>query len=321
LTSIKRNILINSSVKLTNLNSRQLLAFLEASRLQSFARAAEQVHLSPSGMSMLVKELEEQVGARLFDRTTRAVTLTDAGRRLQPVAERIVNELRALGPVIEGAEAAVRQRLEIAATPMVSASLLPAIVHEFVQTHPKVRVSVADVDLSQVRRRVMEGEADIGLGFFVKPTVGLVRQPLCQFRLMHISPPGAGPQGPQASRSWCSISGVALVSLPADNPIQGVVEKQLARTGRAHDERLRVNLIGTILGMVRAGHGHAVLPSFARDECLRQGLGVSMLREPVTYIALYLVSQRGKRPTPAAMEFAATLKLAAARLADIREDG
>ena len=182
---------MNSSRKLMNLSARQLHAFLEIGRLKSFARAAEQVHLSPSGMSMLVKELEEQVGARLFDRTTRAVTLTEVGLRLQPVAERIVQELRGLGDVVEGTQAAVRQRLQIAATPMVSASLLPAVLHDFAIAHPQVRIGITDVDVNQVRQDVMAGEADLGLGFFVRPAVGLLRQPLCRFRLMSIRPPGA----------------------------------------------------------------------------------------------------------------------------------
>ena len=297
-----------------NIGARQLHAFLEVCRLQSFAKAAEQIHLSPSGMSMLVKELEEQVGARLFDRTTRTVTLTDAGKRMQPVAERIVGEFHALGGAIEGAEAAVRQRLEIAATPMVSASLIPSVMHEFARSRPEVRIRLADVDVNQVRRRVLEGEADIGLGFFVKPAAGLVRQPLCNFRLMFLSPPGKERSRRQESRSWASIAGMPLVSLPADNPIQAVVEKQLAQFGQRQGERLRVNLIGTVLAMVRAGHGHAVVPSFVRDACLQLGLGVSMLSAPSTDIALYLVSQRGKRPTPAAQEFAAELIRAAERL-------
>lgn len=298
-----------------NLGARQLHAFLEVCRLQSFAKAAEQIHLSPSGMSMLVKELEEQVGARLFDRTTRTVTLTDAGKRMQPVAERIVGEFHALGSAIEGAEAAVRQRLEIAATPMVSASLIPTVMHDFARTRPDVRIRLADVDVNQVRRRVLEGEADIGLGFFVKPAAGLVRQPLCNFRLMYLSPPGKKQRGPQDDRDWASIAGMPLISLPVDNPIQAVVEKQLAQFGQRQGERLRVNLIGTVLAMVRAGHGHAVVPSFVRDACLQLGLGVSMLNTPPTHIALYLVSQRGKRPTPAALEFAAALNRAAERLA------
>lgn len=305
---------MNSSKKLMNVNSRQLHAFLEVTRLQSFAKAAEQIHLSPSGMSMLVKELEEQVGARLFDRTTRSVDLTDAGKRLRPVAERIVGELRALGAILGGAEAAVRSRLEVAATPMVSASLLPEVVRAFADSHPQVQIDLADVDVSVVRQRVLDGEADIGLGFFVKPAVGLLRQPLCKFKLMRISPPGSGTSGLARSEPWSSLSGVPLVSLPTDNPIQVLIEKHLARLGRVHEERPRMNLIGTIIAMVRAGRGHAIIPSFAMEECLGQRLGVAMLREPVVNLELYLVSRRGRQPKPAALAFAEALKEAAERL-------
>ncbi len=306
---------MDSSRRLINVNSRQLLAFLEIGRLQSFARAAEQMPMSPSGMSMLVKELEDQVGARLFDRTTRSVTLTDAGRRLQPVAERIVGELRALDAVIGGAEMAVRSRLDIAATPMVCASLLPEVLRAFAGSHPQVRVGLADLDVSVVRQRVLDGAADIGLGFFVGASVGLVRQPICKFRLMRISPPGAAPGGLGPSRPWSSLSDLPLVGLPTDNPIQAVIEKCLARVGRAHDEGQRLNLIGTIIAMVRAGHGHAVIPSFALPDCVHQGLGIAMLRDPVIHLELYQVSRRGTRPKPAALEFAAAVRRAAVRQA------
>ncbi|MDM0032029.1 LysR family transcriptional regulator [Variovorax sp. J22P271] len=304
---------MNSSTKLMNVSSRQLHAFLEVTRLQSFAKAADQIHLSPSGMSMLVKELEEQVGARLFDRTTRSVDLTDAGRRLLPVAERIIDELRALASVVSGSMAAVRSRLDISATPMVSATLLPEVVRAFADSHPQVQVNLADVDVSVVRQRVMDGEADIGLGFFVKPAVGLLRQPLCKFKLMLISPPGTGVSGLIRKQPWSSMSGLPLVSLPTDNPIQVLIEKHLAKLGLAHEQRPRMNLIGTLIAMVRAGRGHAVIPSFAIEDCLGQGLGVSILQDPVVSLDLFLVSRRGTQPKPAALAFAETVKKAAAR--------
>jgi LysR family carnitine catabolism transcriptional activator len=311
---IKRNILMHSSAKLINVSSRQLHAFLQVVRLQSFAKAAEQVHLSPSGMSMLVKELEEQLGARLFDRTTRSLTLTDAGKRLEPVAERIVGELGTLSAVVGGAEAAVRSRLQVAATPMVSASLLPGVMRDFAQSHPQVSLQLEDVEVSVVRQKVLDGDADIGLGFFVKPATGLSRQPLCKFRLMHISPPQGGRKGVLSSQPWRSVADVPLVSLPVGNPIQALIEKHLARLGRTHADRPRVNLIGTIIGMVRAGRGHAIIPSFAMEECLTRGLGVALLRDPEVELDLFLVSRRGTRPKPAALGFAQALSQAAARL-------
>lgn len=297
-----------------NVGSRQLVVFLEICRLQSFAKAAETIPMSPSGVSMLIRELEEQVGARLFERTTRSVSLTDAGRRMLPFAERIVSELRTLRDVINGAEEAVRSRLDVAATPMVSATLLPAVVGAFAGTNPQVRVYLSDVDVKTVRSRVLDDEADLGLGFFIKPAAGLVRESLCKFRLMRIGPPGPK-AGVGPSQPWSSLNRTPLVSLPRDNPIQALIEKHLSHLTPNQLDRPRMNFIATLIGMVQAGHGHAVVPSFALDECLRHGLSVAMLVEPAVYLDLYVVTRRGAPSKPAAQEFAAALKRAAARLA------
>ncbi|MCJ0764032.1 LysR substrate-binding domain-containing protein [Variovorax terrae] len=232
-----------------------------------------------------------------------------------PAAERIVNELRALDAEIGGAEAAVRSRLHVAATPTVSTSLLPRVVSEFGRSHPQVRVHLADLDVTQVRRAVLEGEADIGLGFFVKPAVGLLREPLCKFRLMRVDPPSQGPAGIGPSQPWSSLAELPLVSLPPDNPIQAVIEDHLSRIGRGHEDRPVMNFMGTLIAMVGAGLGHAIVPAFALEECLRHGLSVSMLVEPAVHLDLFVVSRRGARPKPAALEFAAAVKRAATRLA------
>ena len=86
--------------------------------------------------------------------------------------------------------------------------------------------------------------------------------------------------------------------------------------GRAqdHEERLRANLIGTVVGFVEAGLGHAVIPSFAVNECLRRGLSINRLVEPTVYIDLVLITRRGTQQKPAALEFASALKHAASRL-------
>ena len=306
--------LSNSSEKLINIGSRQLAAFLEITRVGTFAKAAENVHLSPSGISMLVKDLEEQIGARLFERTTRAVTLTDAGRRLVPVAQRVVNEVRELGAAVRGEDASRRSRLVVAATPIVTTSLLPRVVREFSGTRPDVQVRLLDGEIGVVRKSVLDGEADAGLGFFVKPAVGLLREPLCKFRLMRISPPGEGAGGLGPSRPWSSLEGLRLVCFPADNPVQMLIEQHLPATPGARQDRSVMNFVGTVIAMVEAGLGHGVVPSFVLDECLRRGLSVAMLVEPAVHLDLVLLSRRGTQPKPAAADFAAALKLAAKRL-------
>lgn len=190
----------------------------------------------------------------------------------------------------------MRARLDIAATPMMSTSLLPRVLRQFVDGHPDIRVHLDDVDVSTVCSHMLEGQADIGLGFFVKPAVGLVRQPLCNSPLMRISPPAARRRGVGASQPWSRLAALPLVSLPADNPIQALIEKHLARMRRAHEERPTASLLGTLAGMVEAGLGHAVIRSFALDECRRRGLGIALLVEPVVHLDLLLVSRRGHVP-------------------------
>jgi DNA-binding transcriptional LysR family regulator len=67
-----------------NVSTRQLQAFIAIARLGSFTRAAEEVFMTQAGLSLMLKDLEAQVGARLFDRTTRSVRLTVAGETLLP---------------------------------------------------------------------------------------------------------------------------------------------------------------------------------------------------------------------------------------------
>lgn len=293
-----------------NVSTRQLGAFLHIARLQSFTKAAEQVHISQAGLSMMVKELEEQLGMRLFDRTTRSVALTDAGRRFQPVATRVMEELASMNPVLTETHARMVGTLRVAATPLVSASLLPSVFKSFGASHPDVAIHLADAELGEVRRRVLEGEADLGLGFFFKPAVGMARTPMFRFRLMRVSPPDGDRIGLEGSVPWTSLAHARLIGLPPGNPIQMLIESHLKAIGRANEDRPVVNLFSTIIGMVEAGLGTAVIPSFALADCLRHGVRVAMLAKPAAYIDLFCATRRGAGAKPIAIDFATALKQA-----------
>ena len=160
----------------------------------------------------------------------------------------------------------------------------------------------------------MRGEADMGLGLFVKAASGLVREPLCRFRLLCISPPGTSPPGLNGTRSWRSLVDLKLLSLPADNPIQALIESHLHRPQLRPGERLRMNFLGTLIAMVEAGVGHAVVPSIVLAECLRHGLAISWLVEPVVHLDLYGVTRRGAMAKPPMVDFDRVLKAAARQL-------
>ena len=113
-----------------NITSRQLKGFLLTARHQSFSRAAEQLFITQSGMSVLIRELEEQLGFRLFERTTRKVTLTPFGTRFLPIADRNLLELEAAARSIGRSASDADRHLAIGASPLIAGKLLPAAIAE-----------------------------------------------------------------------------------------------------------------------------------------------------------------------------------------------
>ncbi|HEY9529964.1 MAG TPA: LysR family transcriptional regulator, partial [Burkholderiales bacterium] len=111
-------------------------AFLLTARHQSFSRAAEQLFITQSGMSVLIRELEEQLGFRLFDRTTRRVTLTEFGPRFLPIADRSLLELEAAAQNIGRSASAANRRLALGAMPLIAGRLLPGAIGEFARRDP-----------------------------------------------------------------------------------------------------------------------------------------------------------------------------------------
>jgi len=293
-----------------NLSTRQMRAFLHLARVGSFTRAAEQAHLTQAGLSILVREMERQLGCRLFDRTTRMVSLTSAGRRLLPVVERVLGEVDAIAAQLGSEGEHARRTLRIAATPLVSSNLLPQVFTAFRAAHPGVELRLCDADLRDVGAMVEAGEVDLGLGFFFKPIAGLERLAVGRFELMRVAPlRGDASAGEKAIGTvpWRTLREPPLLGLPPSNPIQRVVEAQLARIGRAGEDRPVFSFFETLIAMVEAGFGTAVMPTFALTACRRHRVRTDLLVRPRVGLDFYRVIRRGTAETDVMQAFTQTL--------------
>ena len=283
-----------------NVSLRQLKAFLHVARLRSFTLAAEQLHITQAGLSSTVADLETQLGSRLFDRTTRSVRLTAAGRQLLPAAEQAVHALDGVQASIGRMEAQARQTLAVAASPIVAAALLPAVCAQLRKLHPHVTVRIADVDRREIPGLVEAGEVDLGLGVFYKETARIELAPVFRCELVVLGPPAGRATG--ARLRWADLKHVPLLSLPADNALQQMVETQLARIGRGNEERPTYYNFLTLLGMVEAGLGSAILPSFVMPAVHGRKVRVAALGEPAVPVDFVQINQKGR--ARAAMEAA-----------------
>jgi DNA-binding transcriptional LysR family regulator len=295
-----------------NLSTRQMRAFLQVARMGNFTRAAEQAHITQAGLSILIREMERQLGCRLFDRTTRVVSLTPAGRRLLPVVERLVTDLDDVAAELGAEGDAARQTLRIAATPLVSSHLLPQVFTTFRAAHPQVSLRLFDADLRDVEAMVAAGDADVGLGFFFKAAAGLERTPVGRFHLMRVAPcDGDGEEPPAIGTApWSALRSAELLGLPPGNPIQKVIDQHLATIGRADAQRPAFNFFGTLISMVEAGFGTAVMPTFALAACRRHRVRTDVLTKPKVGLDFFRITKRGAHETEAMRAFVATLEKA-----------
>ncbi|MEE4788153.1 LysR family transcriptional regulator [Pseudomonas alliivorans] len=289
-----------------NVNTRQLQAFIAIARLGSFTRAAEEIFVTQAGLSLMLKDFEAQVGARLFDRTTRSVSLTSAGQALLPTVRGMLADWESAMFSIDQFSAVAGQRLELAATPLIASSVLPDWLHEFRRVQPSVQVNVSDLDRRQILQGIESGEIDLGLGAFFKPAAGIERRLLATFQMVRIcSMAGYETTSRQRGRRsglgqkarWAEFSGERLLTLPADNPIQKLVNDQLGSVHAAPVLGGGLQNIQTIIGMVEAGHGVAALPGFVVSACERYNVTIEPLIDPVVPIEYFAVTKKGRQKT------------------------
>lgn len=287
-------------------STKQLRAFRLVAQHRNFTRAAEALFVTPSGLSVLIKELESRVGFRLFDRTTRQVDLTAYGAELLAVIQRNLEELDAAIASIGRNAKRSYQPISLGTTPLVAANILPPAMREFRRQRPDVRIQLFDADLPTLISMVEGGKLDMSLGIF-KAIPGVRREPFFRFSLM-VARAARDNTPPRRTVPWSALDGETLISLSPGHPHQELIDKHLAQAGVKVLIGSVVNLLDTQIALVEAEEGIAIIPSFGIPACRSRKVVVSQLVNPVARFDFHLISSRGRAMPPGADEFTSFLK-------------
>jgi DNA-binding transcriptional LysR family regulator len=149
-----------------DLDTRLLRAFVAVSEDLSFTRAAARLYVAQQALSAQIQQLETRVGARLFDRTTRKVSLTDAGERLLPHAVAALAALDAGVGELEAMQRAERATLRVGLSGTASVPLVNETIRLFAERNPGVGVQLSNAGLHRPSAGLKEGEVDVA---FVRP--------------------------------------------------------------------------------------------------------------------------------------------------------
>jgi DNA-binding transcriptional LysR family regulator len=247
---------------------RHLEHFLAVAEEQSFTRAAARIHLVQSALSVSVRSLERELGARLFDRTTHQVQLTDAGSALVVEARRTLAAAEAARDAVAAVRGGVRGTVRIGIMHSLALIDLAGLLTRYHREHPEVRLvpSPAEGGSVELARDVSDGKLD--LAFASLPTgqpTGLEVRTLAVEEMLLACPP----EHPLARRrriALAELDGERFVDYPAGWGIRVSVDRLFTDAGLHREIIVEVGDVPTVGELVRAGFGFAfVSPSTVSD--------------------------------------------------------
>lgn len=280
-----------------------LRAFATVARLQSFAAAAKTLHLSQPALSRRIAKLEEQLGVRLLDRTTRSVALTALGQRF----------LQEVGSLVEKLDRSVSDLRDTAHLEAGDVTLgcvfsavhhfLPAVIRSFRERHPNVLVRIIEEGADEVLACVQQGEADFGLNY-----IGM-QEPQVSFEPLLREPYvlACGADHALARRRevpWTELAAWDQVRVSQASRNRLFIDQALAHLPPLPRPVCEVRHVSTLIGMVEAGLGVAVVPRLALPDSRDRVVGVALV-DPIVTRTIGLIQRVGRSLSPAAQALSA----------------
>ncbi|MDD2546774.1 MAG: LysR family transcriptional regulator, partial [Burkholderiaceae bacterium] len=257
-----------------------------------FTRAAQQCHLSQPAFSALVRTLEDELGLRLFDRSTRHVELTPEGRDFLDAALRIRGEVNQALAALRDAAALQRGRVALALLPSLAADWLPRVLAGFHRAHPGIEIDVADVLSEACIERVASGRADFALAALRADTPELQATLLCRDDFHLVCPPEHPLAQQPGALTVADLAAWPFIHLARSTSVRQYLEAAL------HPQTLHtlmeVEQLATVAGMVRAGLGISVVPALTLFHFALPGLVTRALALPGLQREIYVVRRRDR---------------------------
>lgn len=274
-----------------NVSTRQLQAFIALTEQRSFTRAAALCHLSQPAFSALIGQLEEALGIRLFDRSTRHVEPTAEGREFEISARRVLTEFDAALAGVSDQLARRRGRVSIALLPSLAAGWLPQVLQAYSTRYPGIEIEVADVLSEACVDRVRSGRADFALAAIRADTPELQAEPFCSDGF-HLVCPAGHPLTRLAEVEPQDVAAYPFIHMARTSSVRQYLDAALHPLQM--QTLMEVEQLATAMGMVRAGLGISLMPALTLFHFAHPGLVIRPLHWAGLTRQIYLVRRRDR---------------------------
>lgn len=284
---------------------RHIRYVLAVAEHRNFTRAAEALHVSQPALSQQIKQVEETLGVLLFDRSGRAIQLTDAGHAYVEYARRALRDLDAGQRAIHDVRDLSRGQLRLAITPTFTEYLVAPLIERFGSRYPGIAISANEMTLDQIVAALGDDRIDLGIAFTSVRSAEIECRPLFDERLTVVvgrNHPYAGLNGPLTLRDF---ENAPLALLSRDFATRTLIDEYLRDNGVSPRIMIEANSISTIVKIVRYGRMATILP----DAIVREdnALESAELQPPLPRRTVAMLSRKGAYQSAAHAAFAALL--------------
>ncbi len=293
-----------------NIKYRPIKAFLLAVETGSFTHAADRLGVTQPSFTALIRDLEEVLGLRLFERTTRSISLTSAGQELHARAQRPIADLEEAYRSLADLAAARRGNIVLGALPSTALTLAPPAVGRLRQLHPALTVRVVEAHNDELLAMLRTNQIEFALAAQTEPAPDLRFHPLVADCFCAVYPAGHALAGLPAVR-WRDVLRYDLILLSQGSNARQQFDRALREDAGAGAAApvYDVTNMGTAAGMVRQGLGVSVLPRLALPELNLAGLQCAALCDASAHRDIGLLHRRDRSLSPAAQALAAQLEV------------
>lgn len=279
-----------------------LQAFVSIADRGSFQRAAAHLNLSQTALSHRIRKIEDDLGAQLFTRTTREVTLTRTGADLLPKARRAIGDIAASLNEARQANLPQQALLSLGCLPTIATNHLPTLIRRFQSRHPDVRVRVHDNSASEIGELVSSGVAEFGLTIVAANSWDLHIQTLLKepFLLVCLKD---HPLAEADEVDWNDLTDVPLIRVSPQTGNRQLIDDALGARREMLKWRYEVQHTSTAVSLVEAGVAAAIIPRLALNLSLSPTLRGVPLRNPSLTRSLGIITKRDRPLSNLATEF------------------
>lgn len=284
---------------------KQFRYFLTVSEATSVAGAARMINIAQSALTKSVQDMEESLGVRLFDRSSRGMVLTQEGYRFQASARKVLAAAAEATQLSRGQVEGLSGSLTLGVTSLVAGYYLADLFARFQRSHPSVRISVVEDSPQFLEHLLINGEVDLAI--MVSNALGDPQALVVEALTRSPNRVWMAPNHPMSERPELSLAECAShpqIVLEADR-VESVLNALWSRHGLHPPVLMRTSSLEAVRSLVGTGAGITILPDFLYRPWTLDATHVEArnLRDAVASVDVGLVWRRGSRIRPVVTEF------------------